>query len=149
MVPDLSGGDPERGRVLFRGEQARCAHCHAFRGEGGRIGPDLSAIAEKGRAEIFRSIAAPSAAIEPDYTTYTVASRDGRVFSGVVRAEGPDAIRVTDTNAQVATVRRDELQEIRPSATSIMPPGLAAALGDAAVRDIITYLTTPARPSRP
>ena len=41
----------------------------------------------KGRAEIYRSIAAPSAAIEPDYPTYTVATRDGRVFSGVVRAE--------------------------------------------------------------
>ncbi len=143
-VPDLSGGDPERGRALFRGDQARCAQCHAFRGEGGQVGPDLTEIAAKGRADIYRNIAAPSATIEPDYTTYTVATRDGRVLAGVVRAEGPDAIKITDTNAKVIAVRRDQIQEIRPSATSIMPPGLAAALGNSAVRDIIAYLTSPA-----
>jgi putative heme-binding domain-containing protein len=152
VVPDLSGGDPVRGRTLFRGDQARCAQCHAFRGEGGNVGPDLTDVASKGRADIYRSIAAPSATIEPDYTTYTVATRDGQVLSGVVRAEGPAAIKVTDTNAKATTVRRDQVQEIRPSATSVMPPGLAAALGDSAVRDLIAYLTSPAatgnRPAR-
>ncbi len=143
-VPDLSGGEAERGRRIFRGDQARCAHCHTFRGEGGKVGPDLTDIAGKGRADIYRSIAAPSASIDPDYTTYTVATKDGQVLSGVVRAEGPDEIRVTDTNAKVTTVRRDRIQEIRPSATSIMPPGLTAALGDSAVRDIIAYLMSPA-----
>jgi putative heme-binding domain-containing protein len=144
VVPDLSGGDPARGRALFHGEQARCAQCHAFRGEGGQVGPDLTDVARKGRADIYRSIAAPSATIEPDYTTYTVATRDGQVLSGVVRAEGPDDIKVTDTNAKATTVRRDHVQEIRPSATSIMPPGLGAALGESAVRDLIAYLMSPA-----
>jgi putative heme-binding domain-containing protein len=143
-VPDLSSGDPERGRTIFRGDQARCAQCHTFRGEGGKVGPDLTDIASKGRADIYRNIAAPSATIEPDYTTYTVATRGGQVLSGVVRAEGPEQVRITDTNARATTVRRDQIQEIRPSATSIMPPGLAAALGDSAVRDILAYLTSPA-----
>jgi putative heme-binding domain-containing protein len=144
LVPDLSGGDPVRGRTIFRGDQARCAQCHVFRGEGGTVGPDLTGIASKGRAEIYRSLAAPSAAIEPEYTTYTVATRDGQVLSGVVRAEGSDELRITDTNARAVKVRRDQIQELRPSATSIMPPGLAAALGDPAVRDLIAYLTSPA-----
>ncbi len=147
-VPDLSGGDPERGRSIFRGDQARCAQCHAFRGEGGQVGPDLTGLVTKGRADIYRSIAAPSAVIEPDYTTYTVATRDGQVFSGVARAEGPDQVRVTDSNAKATSIRRDEIQEIRPSATSIMPPGLAAALGDSAVQDLIAYLTSPV-PQKP
>ncbi len=147
VVPDLAGGDPARGRTLFHGDQARCAQCHVFRGEGGKVGPDLTDIASKGRADIYRSIAVPSATIEPDYTTYTVATRDGQVFSGVVRAEGPDAIAVTDTNAKTSTVRRDQVQEVRPSTTSIMPPGLAAALGDSAVRDLVAYLTNAAPPA--
>ena len=143
-VPDLSGGDPARGQALFSGDQARCAQCHAFRGQGVKVGPDLTDIARKSRAEIYRDIATPSAAIDPDYTSYTVATRDGRVVVGVVRAEGADAIRVTDTNAHETIVRRGEIQELRPSATSIMPPGLASALGDAAVRDVIAFLTAPA-----
>jgi putative heme-binding domain-containing protein len=146
-VPDLSGGDPARGRAIFSGDQARCAQCHAFRGQGGQVGPDLTEIGRKSRAEIYRDIAAPSAAIEPDYTSYTIATTDGRVIVGVVRAEGADAIRVTDTNAHATIVRRGEIREIRPSATSIMPPALASALGEAAVRDLIAFLTSP--PPRP
>jgi putative heme-binding domain-containing protein len=143
-VPDLSGGDPARGQALFTGDQARCAQCHAFRGQGGTVGPDLTDLTRKSRAEIYRDIAAPSAAIDPDYTSYTVATREGTVVVGVVRAEGADAIRVTDTNARTTIVPRGAIQEIRPSATSIMPAGLAAALGSTAVRDLIAYLTSAA-----
>ncbi len=141
VLPDLSGGDPARGRALFSGDQARCSQCHMFRGQGGKVGPDLTEIGKKGRADIYRSIAAPSALIEPDYTTYTVATKDGRVAVGVVRAEGGSAIRVTDTNARSTTIDRGQIAQIRPSGTSIMPVGLAAILGDAAARDILAYLT--------
>jgi putative heme-binding domain-containing protein len=142
VVPDLSGGDAAQGRKLFSGENARCSQCHTFRGQGGKIGPDLTDVGRKGRAEIYRNIAAPSALIEPEYTTYTVATHDGQVLAGVVRAEGALAIRVTDTNAKSIVIARAQIQQIRPSATSIMPVGLAATLGDAAVRDLIAYLTS-------
>jgi len=141
VVPELAGGDPVRGQTLFTGDQARCSQCHSFRGQGGKVGPDLSEVGRKGRAEIYRSIAAPGAAIDPDYISYTVATRDGQVVVGLVRAEGADAIRVTDTNARSTVVPRSQLQQIRPSATSIMPIGLAATFGDAAMRDLIAYLT--------
>ena len=78
--------------------------------------------------------------IEPDFTTYTVATKDGQVMLGVVRAEGAAAIRVTDTNAKSTVVARTQIQEIRPSASSIMPVGLAAILGEAAIRDLIAFL---------
>jgi putative heme-binding domain-containing protein len=141
VVPDLSGGDVARGQTLFAGDRGRCSQCHTFRGQGGKIGPDLTDVGKKGRAEIYRNIAAPSALIEPDYTTYTVATKDGQVLVGVVRAEGALEIRVTDTNAKSTVIGRAQIQEIRPSATSVMPVGLAATLGDAAIRDLIAYLT--------
>jgi putative heme-binding domain-containing protein len=142
ILPDLSGGDAARGQALFSGENARCSHCHTFRGQGGKIGPDLTEIGRKGGADIYRNIAAPSATIEPDYTSYTVATKDGQVSVGVVRAEGADAIRVTDTNAKSTVIARAQIQQIRPSGTSIMPVGLAATLGDAAIRDLIAFLTS-------
>ena len=150
-VPELAGGDPGRGEVLFLGEKARCSQCHSFRGRGGTIGPELTGIGRKGLTNLYRSIAAPSEEIAPDYVPYTVAVRDGRVFAGVVRAEGPSAIRVTDTNARVTTLNRNEIDQIRPSSTSIMPVGLVGGLGEANLRDLIAYLTqeppaqTPAR----
>ncbi len=140
-VPDLGGGVPKRGEALFFSEQGRCSQCHAFGGRGGAVGPDLSSVGRKGKEEIYRSIAAPSAEISPDYVSYTIAVRDGRVLAGVVRAEGADAIRVTDTGAKTTTLRRDEIDQIRPSGTSIMPVGLTGGLGEAGVRDLIAYLT--------
>ena len=138
--PDLAGGDPRRGEALFFGEQARCSQCHSVRGRGGSVGPELTAVGGKGLANLYQSIAAPSAEIAPDYVSYTVAARDGRVLSGVVRAEGPGAIRVTDTNAKVTTLSRDEIDQIRPSGTSIMPVGLAGGLGENNLRDLLAYL---------
>ena len=141
VVPDLAGGDAARGKLLFNGEQARCSQCHAFRGQGGKVGPDLTEIGKKSRAEIYRAIAAPSAAIEPDFASYSVATRNGQVVMGLVRAEGPDTIRVTDTNAHAALIPRKDIDQIRASANSIMPVGLTGALGDAAIRDLIAFLT--------
>jgi cytochrome c2 len=37
-------GDPARGHELF--ESKRCVRCHAVRGVGGRIGPDLAAVSD-------------------------------------------------------------------------------------------------------
>ena len=53
VVPDLSGGDPARGQTLFFGDQARCSQCHIFRGQGGKVGPDLTGIGVKGRARFI------------------------------------------------------------------------------------------------
>ena len=146
VIPDLAGGDPARGQAIFGGDKARCSQCHAFRGQGGKVGPDLTAIGKKGRAEIYRAIAAPSASIEPEFLSYSVASRDGQVVVGVVRAEGPDAIRVTDTNAHVTTIKRAQIEQIRASANSIMPVGLTGSLGEAAVRNLVAFLTTDSPP---
>ena len=95
---------------------------------GSRLRPDTTYIRGHTLDNLYRSIAAPSAEIAPDYVPYTVAVRDGRVLAGVVRAEGASAIRVTDTNAKVTTLNRDEIDQIRPSGTSIMPVGLAGGL---------------------
>ena len=72
-------------------------------GEVGPSGPDLTGVGRKGSEQIYRSIAAPSAEIAPEFVPYTVATRDGRVLAGVVRAKGADAIRVTDTDAKTTT----------------------------------------------
>ena len=85
----------------------------------------------------------PSASIHPDYVPYVVQTKDGRVLAGIVRAEGGDAIRVVDTTAKATVVKKAEIEELKPSATSIMPVGLLGAIGEEGVRDLIAFLTTP------
>lgn len=137
---DLAGGDPVRGREVFRSEVAKCASCHQIGGEGGEVGPALDKLAGADPARIYRDLADPSASITPDYVTYTVALRDGRVAVGVVRAEGADRLKVLDTDARETVVDRDQVEDLLPSGTSVMPVGLAGALGEERVRDLIAYL---------
>ncbi len=140
----LSGGDPTKGRAVFYGEQAKCATCHKVRGEGGSVGPELTALAGVDRAWVYRNIVEPSASIHPDYVSYTVAMKDGRIAMGVVRADGPDALQVGDIDAKTTRLPRAEVDEIRPSASSIMPVGLLGAIGEERTRDLLAFLTEPA-----
>jgi putative heme-binding domain-containing protein len=144
----LNGGDPARGEAVFFGDQAKCSNCHRVRGKGGVIGPDLSNLLGRDRAWVFRNINEPSASIHPDYVTYTVTLKDGRVAMGVVRAEGADALKVGDIDAKQTVIPRAEVEEIRPSASSIMPVGLLGAIGEERTRDLLAYLTAhdPAKP---
>ena len=59
-----------------------------MRGRGGRIGPDLSNLIHRDYESVMRDVHAPSAAINPDYITYQVEMKDGRVLLGVPRTEG-------------------------------------------------------------
>ncbi|WP_152050118.1 c-type cytochrome [Tautonia marina] len=141
LPENLAGGDPSRGETVFFGEQGKCADCHRVGDRGGQVGPDLSDIGKRfSTAEIYREIEAPSAVIAPDYLPYTVAMRDGRVLVGVVRAEGLDRLRVVGADAEEVDLSRSEIEEIQPVSTSIMPVGLAGALGQQDLRDLLAYL---------
>jgi putative heme-binding domain-containing protein len=144
----LTGGDPIRGEAVFHGDQAKCASCHRVRGKGGVIGPDLSNLAGRDRAWVYQNIIEPSASIHPEYVSHTVAMKDGRVAMGVVRAEGEGALKVSDIDAKQTVIPRADVEEIRPSASSIMPVGLLGAIGEERTRDLLAYLTAPSRGSQ-
>lgn len=139
-IPNLAGGDPERGKTVFYSDEALCSRCHAFEGKGGTVGPDVKEMRAKSPEELYRSIAAPSEEVAPQYVAFTISLKDGRVVVGVARAEGTDALRVTDADAKATIIPRAEIDEIRPGAASIMPPGLLPVLGEEKVRDLIAFL---------
>jgi putative heme-binding domain-containing protein len=140
-IPELKGGDWARGRAVFYGEQARCSSCHAVRGRGGDIGPDLSNLIHRDYASVYRDVHAPSAAINPDHIAHSIALDDGRVLQGTIRTEG-DRLVVGDANGRLTTVLRSEVEATTPSAISIMPEGLDTAIGPERLRDLLTFLLT-------
>ncbi|HEV3263555.1 MAG TPA: ThuA domain-containing protein [Gemmataceae bacterium] len=148
-VPELKGGNWAHGRQLFFGDQALCSRCHQLGGQGGRIGPDLSNLAQRDYESVLRDIREPSAAINPDHITYTVELADGRVLAGVVRTEG-DLLVVGDHTGAETRVPRGAVESMTPSKLSTMPEGLDRALGPDSLRDLMTFLLTePLKPAPP
>ncbi|HVK11919.1 MAG TPA: ThuA domain-containing protein, partial [Gemmataceae bacterium] len=140
-IPELKGGNWARGRREFFGEQAGCAKCHAVRGEGTNIGPDLSNLPHRDDASVLRDITEPSFAINPDHITQIVTLDDGRVLTGAVRTNG-DRLLIADDKGKVTTVARTDVETVRPSRLSIMPEGLPKQIGPDRLRDLLTFLLT-------
>jgi quinoprotein glucose dehydrogenase len=60
----FAGGDPARGRELFRHRaDLQCLRCHAVGDEGGPVGPALDRIGHKPPAELLQALREPSAVI--------------------------------------------------------------------------------------
>src|SRR5262249_53877639 len=120
LPPELQGGNWLRGREVFFSEEAKCAKCHLMRGQGAKIGPDLSNLIHRDYASVLRDIQQPSAAINPDYLSYVVELKNGKVLTGVVRDAG-DRILLGDDQGREVTIPRTQIETLAASPVSTMP----------------------------
>jgi putative heme-binding domain-containing protein len=138
-VPELAGGNWERGRRVFFSAEAACAKCHKVGADGGAIGPNLSNLPRRDFASVLRDITLPSAAINPDYISHVLALDDGRVLTGTIRTvEG--RVLVSDSRGDVTSLEPGSIESVQTSALSIMPEGMPARLGPDKLKDLLTFL---------
>ncbi|KAA5542770.1 hypothetical protein FYK55_14720 [Roseiconus nitratireducens] len=137
--PEIAGGSWGRGRRLFFSEQVGCFKCHLSQSGGVPIGPDLGNLVHRDYASVRRDIEQPSYAINPDYVTHIALLDDGRVMTGVLRTEGQELI-LGDKDGKSVTLDRSRIDQLKPSAVSVMPKGLLDSLNDSQRRDLMTYL---------
>jgi putative heme-binding domain-containing protein len=137
---DKPRGDYETGRSLFFGEQLKCATCHRIRGEGAGHAPDLSNLVSRDVASVLRDIRQPSGTINPDYVGYNIRMRNDDEYSGFIRNEGNDRLKITSATGEETIVRPVDVAEMQPSGVSLMPEGLLNGLNDSQVNDLLTYL---------
>lgn len=138
-------GDASRGRALFFGAKAGCASCHAFAGAGGGVGPDLTAIGAKyDRAALLDSIARPSAAILPGYESVVVETRDGRLFTGFVVADGA-VLSLRESSGDIRAIPAAEIASRSAQTVSAMPDAAALGLSSEELADVAEFLLAPPR----
>jgi putative membrane-bound dehydrogenase-like protein len=138
----LNGGDPARGKEVFR---QQCAKCHAHGGEGGKVGPDLTGTAAHPRDELLTHILDPSRSVEGNFLQYAVATTDGRVLNGLLASESRTAVELIDVEGKSQTVLRDEIEELVASKKSIMPEGFEKQIPAEGLADLLAFLTRPGR----
>ena len=116
-----------------------CAQCHRLFDQGGDVGPDLTGSDRANPDYILENVLDPSATVGRDYTLTTVATRDGRLVSGILREQTPNAL-VIQTPSERITLPRDDVEAIKGSSTSMMPEGQLDPLTPQEVRDLFAYL---------
>jgi uncharacterized repeat protein (TIGR03806 family) len=130
----------ESGRRAFR--DTGCVQCHRFEGDGGTVGPDLTAVGRRLSArELLESILLPSKVIADEYASTMIARGDGTVVAGRVEREDDRVVVLRPTSSSEAvTVEKRDVVERRRSDQSNMPPGIVNVLQKEQVLDLIAYL---------
>jgi len=130
-------GDLAHGNDLFR---KHCATCHKLFNEGGVVGPDLTGVARTDTVAMLANIVDPSAVIRPAYLPYAVVTTTGRVVTGIISAQDNASVTLIDAKNVPSKIARDEVEELKPLSTSIMPENLLKSLSPQEVRDLFRYL---------
>jgi putative heme-binding domain-containing protein len=141
LMSTLSAGDIRRGQLVFHSEKAACYSCHAIGYRGGIVGPDLTKIGSvRSERDLMEAIVFPSVSLVRSFEPIAVATRDGKVYNGLLRGETADDILLATGVNQEARVARRDIEEIRPSTVSIMPAGLDQQLTPQELADLVAFL---------
>ncbi len=132
-------GDPVAGRALF---QASCMICHQVKGEGLRIGPDLSGIGAMGIQGVLRNILDPNAQLESGYYRHDVTLTDGSLVSGFLVEETKDALTIQPIGADPKVIPLTTVANHAISKRSLMPEGLIEAFSEKQVADLFSYINS-------
>jgi putative membrane-bound dehydrogenase-like protein len=136
-------GDPAAGeRVFFHPRGPGCATCHRVDGRGGLIGPDLSGIGRAlDREKLIDSILLPSKEIAPQYVTWAITTRDGKLHTGVLVDEGWDSnLTLADSQGKLETIHRTMVEDRQALPKSIMPDNLTSLMTRQEFRDLLAFL---------
>ena len=106
LIDNVLRGDVMKTASAKRGQQviakARCLDCHKFGDQGAGLGPELTTVNSRFRpAEILESIVLPSKVVSDQYRSVTVATQDGKLYSGMPIVTDP-------MNLVLAPFRRHE-----------------------------------------
>ena len=113
-------GDAARGRKVF---EENCAKCHRHGDLGANIGPDLTGMAVRERADLAIDILDPNRSVEGNYRQYTILTKDGRVLTGLLISETQTTVELMDSQAKKHDVLREDIDELKATKLSLMPEG--------------------------
>ncbi|MES2709456.1 MAG: hypothetical protein V4726_22850 [Verrucomicrobiota bacterium] len=130
-------GDAAGGAEIFR---INCGICHALRGIGQAVGPDISLFRDKGVPEFLEAILDPNAVIEPRFLNYVVELKDGRFAAGIITGETANSLTLSMAAGQRQVLLRPEIREIKPSPVSLMPEGFEQSITPQRMADLIAFL---------
>jgi cytochrome c oxidase cbb3-type subunit III len=135
-------GDPAAGKAVYWGSKAGCSNCHAIRGQGGHMGPDLSNVGGSRPLAVIRE-----AIVEPAKDLYylgheaaTVLLNNGQILNGVAKNRSNYSLQLVDTKGTLHLIQMRDVKKLTLSASTTMPTNYVARLSKDELRDLLAYL---------
>lgn len=138
----LRGRNFENGRRAYAA--ASCVLCHRFAGEGGATGPDLTQAAGRfGIKDLTEALIEPSKVISDQYRAMVLETADGGSVTGRMISENETGyVMLVDPqdSSRIVEVAKEDVVNVQPSPTSLMPADLLDSLNQDEVLDLLAYV---------
>ena len=137
MAQSAAPSQIDRGEALFFDPAGGCGNCHALKGKGTAVGPDLKGIARLSPAGIVM-------AVHSSVTQYvqTVKLKSGESFPTLPPPAGDQAVKIYDlskTPPEAHQVERADIASMSSNSVWKHPPSVKKP-ADAQMADIIAYI---------
>lgn len=134
-------GDAAKGQGMFM--QAGCVACHQVKGQFINFGPDLTQIGNKlSQDGLFTAVLYPSAAVEHSFGGLSVTTKEGQTAMGYIISETTEELTLRINGGASMPIQKSSIVKKEELKDSLMPPGLAAAIGPQGLADLVAYLQT-------
>ena len=138
-------GNPVSGKTLFFGK-GQCSSCHMAAGQGGFLGPDLTAFAHSKSAQELRgAINHPASDHKPRSRRVVATMREGRKFEGIVRNEDNFSLQLQDMDGSFHFLDRSDIQTLEDDPHPFIPQDYGERLSRSELDDLASYLMSVAR----
>jgi putative heme-binding domain-containing protein len=114
-------GDAAQGKQLFEGKGG-CLQCHMVHGKGSPYGPDLSVIgARRSAAHLRQALTRPEEKVVAAHFQVRAVTNGGETITGIRLNEDTFSLQLRDSDGNLVSLRKEDLQEVEILKTSAMP----------------------------
>ena len=106
------------------------------------MGPDLTGSNRANLDYLLSNVVDPSAVLVKEYTPSVIQTGDGRIITGIIKAEDDRSVTIQTQN-ELLVLPREEIATQKLSEQSMMPDNLLIPLSNEQVRSLVAYLAGP------
>lgn len=141
----------EQGKMMFAASM--CGSCHSMRGEGARIGPDLTQLGTRfSTKDMLEAIIEPNKTISDQYAATILTLQNGKSVVGRVVNQDDEKYYISQNPFAPETIRevpKKDVVNTKLSEVSIMMPGMINRLNPEELKDLMAYLMAGGNPDHP
>jgi putative heme-binding domain-containing protein len=120
-----------------------------IRGEGGRLGPDLTNIGSlRSPVHLRVSLLRPDEEVSPAYWAVDAVDKNGAVYSGIRMNEDTYSIQILDLSENLHSLNKRDLQRLTVDRKKSRMPAYAGVFTATELDDLVAYLYSLQRNAR-